>query len=1546
MTMVPTTPVIPHAGPNDVLIRGALSLIQGVKSGIKRFQGDIVTPTPDEVGEPTDFEQAILDQPSGFVRQQSGLNFLTDLEIVDAAQKSIQFAGEANAIPRSPLMDLAQERAAEGDFKGMLEAIAADPGGVIGFLGGESIGRGPDATLMGFLPILGSFLGSMSVEQRAGYTNAINKRIIERGGSPGSLENVVNAFSDEELLREAYEEATTGAQALAATEAGVELLTAGLAKFIPDGVVRVATELGSEVLGESAGEVARQAATGEEINLTEAALEGIATTGQSLSTVLGTETFNALTDEVITEEQLKTLILGPEGVTAAGFLPGRFEGMKFTVLEQAKEDFSFIEESRPDLYSGWLLREGGSIDMEDKIHSDISASLPKGGYSMEETFGVFMGATGAIRTAFVEETGEFDVSLVHPPTTKQKRAIFKQAKEADRVIIEQLDAEGQSIRYFNQEFPTSRELSDFLSSLEEVDVTEKLKEEGISQELPPEWREFEESLETPEESIQIESTSEIEEDVQPVVKEIADEHTKVVDPASPMEAVGLSHSATEGMRILLERTELSESDSRGWGVVAQRAVDEINLQGKKADRVAVAMASSLVKNQTGFTLKEGDKMFTDVEHGMLLIGLSELVEQREARLLELEAADLNGDLGKANQITEELNILSDEIMLITAASDRAGSELGRAFNFRKAYLDVLSRTPEGAIREARFIKGGSLTAEQEADVLTSFEALEKGRREVARLYEENDKLLVQREQEEAETTFRNELRQKVTEEQLALLLGEREEIKSKLREMGVLMSSLGGVNPQALWETGKLLKNMIKEGKLKSLDELVTEAQKFPGLERYTPLDIYKALNARKPRPEDAAKKELKTRLQKIKKAARVNARIEKAAARFVEERGGNTKGIESNVVEMKRILLEDAPDDQVLQTAMEALVMLQDAVRKEEYDAVAPSLRRLNSIVRLREQEADIRHQLETGEYKTPVRKVAEKTKLDGLLQQAKVDLEMARRDYRAVMAKLQPFFKEGDGRVRKGFKVIGETTKLSRQLLAMDVLSAALRQGLVGVTHPKIMAGSMVGGLAAFIKQSNHDSIAVHVDEARSNGSYDEMGIEFTEAGGGLKAGEELFQSYVITHLPTWREVINTWAKVKDENTEPSNALALKAVLGPLGATMKMLIDKAERSYVTLLNLQRIGLADNFLKNFPNATKEQKRQYGRLINAYTGRGNMKPSLAAEASVALFAPRFAYSRFEVPATYITHVLGATYSESVNMIKRAGGKRGIPLSKQTPVALQATRDIGGMIAMGLTTLALFSAASEAGLFGDEEEIKVGTDPESSDFGKIVVGNTRFDIWGGFQQPASLVVRSVLGVLDNRGIRKATKRLNPWDLTTRFALYKTSPAITLAGTAAFGETVVGEQVTFPQAVMQSFTSLWIQDTAEAIKSQEGWTQTGMVALATNMGIGASTYGNELDSSDMVDLFHRLDMRAPPAPRFNEEIMKNKKLKQEFTKTYEAMLADRLRGVMKILNEEDPEISKILVGRIAEQVRLPFNRLYGPKTVGTVLSPEEFEEAFRQ
>jgi hypothetical protein len=153
-----------------------------------------------------------------------------------------------------------------------------------------------------------------------------------------------------------------------------------------------------------------------------------------------------------------------------------------------------------------------------------------------------------------------------------------------------------------------------------------------------------------------------------------------------------------------------------------------------------------------------------------------------------------------------------------------------------------------------------------------------------------------------------------------------------------------------------------------------------------------------------------------------------------------------------------------------------------------------------------------------------------------------------------------------------------------------------------------------------------------------------------------------------------------------------------------------------VTFLNDMRFGVAKQVLKGAPNATEEQLKATMRFLNAATGRGNfhkaIDPKLINSLNGIFYSPRFQLSRYEV-ATAVPYAA---------------------LTRNPVLMKEAARDVVAATVAGkmLTQLATWNGST------------VVADETSPDWGKIQVGNTRVDIWGGFQPIARIINQAIEG----------------------------------------------------------------------------------------------------------------------------------------------------------------------------------------------------------
>lgn len=254
---------------------------------------------------------------------------------------------------------------------------------------------------------------------------------------------------------------------------------------------------------------------------------------------------------------------------------------------------------------------------------------------------------------------------------------------------------------------------------------------------------------------------------------------------------------------------------------------------------------------------------------------------------------------------------------------------------------------------------------------------------------------------------------------------------------------------------------------------------------------------------------------------------------------------------------------------------------------------------------------------------------------------------------------------------------------------------------------------------------------------------------------------------------------------------------------------IGASERAYSGFLNKIRFDVFKSMVKDSQNAGIElgdqELKQIGAFVNAASGRGNLPTSLAGHAetlNAVLFSPRLMASRLYLlnPVNYV---------------------------KASPVVRQHA--IRSLLSLGALATTVLAAAKAAGA-------DVEMDMTSPDWGKVKVGDTRWDIGGGFTQYLRTGARMAQALREGEGLsEKITGAAKP---TLPFLRNKLAPVPSLVADLWKGTDFAGQPIKLDQALLSRFTPLILQDTWSAMQSM-GW--AGIPATIPSVfGVGVSTY----------------------------------------------------------------------------------------------------------
>jgi len=269
------------------------------------------------------------------------------------------------------------------------------------------------------------------------------------------------------------------------------------------------------------------------------------------------------------------------------------------------------------------------------------------------------------------------------------------------------------------------------------------------------------------------------------------------------------------------------------------------------------------------------------------------------------------------------------------------------------------------------------------------------------------------------------------------------------------------------------------------------------------------------------------------------------------------------------------------------------------------------------------------------------------------------------------------------------------------------------------------------------------------------------------------------------------------------------------------------AETAFTGLAYRNRADFYDYFSKIAEEQGKESTGLgIGRMVNSLTGRGELgKWEGAADAiNVMFFSMRFLKSNIDFLTAH-------AFDSKVN-----------PWTKK-----QAAKNLLKTVVGTAAVLAMASAI----LPGSVEE-----DPTSADYGRIKVGNTRFDITGGMGAIVTLSSR-LIPILWGKGKMKSSTtgivtKLNAetFSATTGLEVFynffenKLSPAAGFIRDLGRGKNFQGDKPTAISALTDLFVPIIIQEWSE-LKNDPNSADILLALICEGMGIGINTYSAEVD-----------------------------------------------------------------------------------------------------
>lgn len=376
--------------------------------------------------------------------------------------------------------------------------------------------------------------------------------------------------------------------------------------------------------------------------------------------------------------------------------------------------------------------------------------------------------------------------------------------------------------------------------------------------------------------------------------------------------------------------------------------------------------------------------------------------------------------------------------------------------------------------------------------------------------------------------------------------------------------------------------------------------------------------------------------------------------------------------------------------------------------------------------------------------------------------------------------------------------------------------------VTHP-VQTVSEIAGVAKSLKAS-FDNSAIFRQGWKTLWTNPRIWLKnaaqsFVDFAKTTKDGDKVMDGVMadIVSRPNYERMVK--AKLAIGNLEEAFPSSFPEKMPLIGRIFK----GSETAFTGFIYRQRADVFDSYIGimersglDINNPTELEA--VGKLVNSLTGRGNLgrlEPSANVINNV-FFSPRFLKSHVDVLTahTFDTKMTPFARKQAVyNLVKIVGGTAAILL-----IAKAINND------------------------------SVELDPRSADFGKIKVGNTRFDVSGGMSSIVTLVARLITQSTKS-STTGTVKQLNTGefgsqtglDVVYNFFENKLSPVASVVRDVLKGEDFNGDKPTILGELNNLYMPLPVTNTKELYDDPNS-APLLLALMADAVGIGTNTYGS--------------------------------------------------------------------------------------------------------
>lgn len=816
-----------------------------------------------------------------------------------------------------------------------------------------------------------------------------------------------------------------------------------------------------------------------------------------------------------------------------------------------------------------------------------------------------------------------------------------------------------------------------------------------------------------------------------------------------------------------------------------------------------------------------------------------LKENKPATVKELDA-----------EIDRKQRMLTDMTSASLKARSRAGRALavGRWRGTRKFMPAMFQYVVERS-------KGSKLDKVQDAELITKLEEITKKYAEIeaenielAKKLEDTQRKVLESEAKKETGDIIRKRRNRTREQNQA----ERQDILKEFAKLGhrvnEAMSSLG-MGIEGLSLMSRLIRTYVEDG-LTEMDEIVDRVKN--DLPDATEFDVWSALAAKRNQTERVEKAATKM-MAELKKQAKLMLEVDAL------ERGEDTtspdkpkttpsdtvKALREKVFALRKSARETELNDRRLAKLDETVNKLEDMLENEHRAIKEKRKPDPETVAKRKEKIKELRQMMRIQDRISDLENQIE-TKNFGIFEPERV-VEVVSEEMMRNRVKLRKLEKEvrlmADKVKPKGVigtvtGAIAEPTQAMRMLAAGGELSMVLRQGLFMVGYMAMTGQSGLAKTGTVLSES----LKAMVNQER----FDQIFLAISED------PKQFFREQAELDITDPMNRLNEY----EEN------FGIKA-LGKIPW-----IKLSERQGVSFINLMRIAMFDAGVDMHPEWNKEQLKLWAGWVNAVSGRSRLKDFITPQGmdalSVMMFAPNFAASRIET-------ILRAGYTPF----------------KDPGLAKEVGRTIAGYTAFNAMFYGMMFLAG-----GD-----IGKDPEEFDFGRMSLGNTKFDLFAGMNTPIRAFALSVMHL---------GAAANWWDFKGRsftesaasFIRNKQAPLGPYIMQMITGKDFWGQDKPRWQTTLELFPPMYWKQIWESSAAGSFWSKETLAsALMGVVGGGVTTIDNDLLQPRVRELYKDLGIGKITRLEFPKEIKEDRDLIAEREKLNKAFFTEVAEFLVK-------------------------------------------------